>query len=236
MLGKLKFFLLTATLLCGVACSQGGENQENTGGNNNNGGNENPSAVTEINGTVIKSGNNVFGLISEATTGKGIAGVPVTDGYSWVVTDNNGVYQMPGNRWARRIWFTIPAEYEVPVDPENGRPIFYSKSAPVSSKQNRNDWVLTPLAQPEDEFTILAIGDPQCKVAAEAERFAAEQDAAAKMALAAAIEAQGKAEAEAARAAGMIPVGLGKRILRTETAASFALSCLVYELEMNRFS
>ena len=39
-------------------------------------------------------------------------------------------------------------------------------------------------------------------------------------------------EAEAARRAGLIPVGLGKRILRTETAASFALACLVYELEM----
>ena len=40
------------------------------------------------------------------------------------------------------------------------------------------------------------------------------------------------AEAEAAKRAGLIPVGLGKRILRTETAASFVLSCLVYELEM----
>ncbi len=40
------------------------------------------------------------------------------------------------------------------------------------------------------------------------------------------------AEAAAARAAGMRQVGLGKRILRTETAASFALSCLVYEFEM----
>ena len=39
-------------------------------------------------------------------------------------------------------------------------------------------------------------------------------------------------EAAHAKAAGWIPVGLGKRILRTETAASFALSCLVYELEM----
>ncbi|MBQ7334967.1 MAG: 16S rRNA (uracil(1498)-N(3))-methyltransferase [Clostridia bacterium] len=39
------------------------------------------------------------------------------------------------------------------------------------------------------------------------------------------------AEAEAAKRAGMIPVGLGKRILRTETAASFALACLVYEFE-----
>ncbi|MBQ9784668.1 MAG: 16S rRNA (uracil(1498)-N(3))-methyltransferase [Clostridia bacterium] len=40
-------------------------------------------------------------------------------------------------------------------------------------------------------------------------------------------------EAEAAKRAGLVPVGLGKRILRTETAASFALACLVYEFEMN---
>ncbi|MBQ9798069.1 MAG: 16S rRNA (uracil(1498)-N(3))-methyltransferase [Clostridia bacterium] len=39
-------------------------------------------------------------------------------------------------------------------------------------------------------------------------------------------------EAEAARERGLISVGLGKRILRTETAASFALSCLVFALEM----
>lgn len=39
-------------------------------------------------------------------------------------------------------------------------------------------------------------------------------------------------EAEQARRAGLIPVGLGKRILRTETAASFVLACLVYELEL----
>lgn len=44
------------------------------------------------------------------------------------------------------------------------------------------------------------------------------------------------AEAAYAREAGLIPVGLGKRILRTETAASFALACLVYELEMNEKS
>jgi len=41
-----------------------------------------------------------------------------------------------------------------------------------------------------------------------------------------------QAEALAAKEAGMIPVGLGKRILRTETAASFVLACLVYELEL----
>ncbi len=39
-------------------------------------------------------------------------------------------------------------------------------------------------------------------------------------------------EAEYAENSGMIPVGLGKRILRTETASSFALGCLVYEFEL----
>ena len=40
------------------------------------------------------------------------------------------------------------------------------------------------------------------------------------------------AEVEKARAAGFIPVGLGKRILRTETAPLFVLSCLCYEFEL----
>ncbi|WP_123039797.1 16S rRNA (uracil(1498)-N(3))-methyltransferase [Cohnella candidum] len=36
-------------------------------------------------------------------------------------------------------------------------------------------------------------------------------------------------EAEETSAAGAIPVGLGKRILRTETAALYALACIAYE-------
>lgn len=39
-------------------------------------------------------------------------------------------------------------------------------------------------------------------------------------------------EAELARASGMKLAGLGKRILRTETAAAFVLGCLSYELEL----
>ncbi|MBR3894960.1 MAG: 16S rRNA (uracil(1498)-N(3))-methyltransferase [Clostridia bacterium] len=41
-------------------------------------------------------------------------------------------------------------------------------------------------------------------------------------------------EAQAAEEAGLFPVGLGKRILRTETAASFVLACLVYEMELSK--
>ncbi len=40
-------------------------------------------------------------------------------------------------------------------------------------------------------------------------------------------------EAEYAREHGMLTVGLGPRILRTETVPSFVLGCLAYELEMD---
>ncbi len=40
------------------------------------------------------------------------------------------------------------------------------------------------------------------------------------------------AEAEYAAREGLIPVGLGNRILRTETASSFVLGCIVYEFEL----
>lgn len=39
-------------------------------------------------------------------------------------------------------------------------------------------------------------------------------------------------EVEKAKAAGFTPIGLGKRILRTETAPLFVLSCLSYEFEL----
>ena len=42
-----------------------------------------------------------------------------------------------------------------------------------------------------------------------------------------------KTEYEKARERGFLMCGLGKRILRTETAATFALSCLVYETELS---
>lgn len=43
-------------------------------------------------------------------------------------------------------------------------------------------------------------------------------------------------EVKRAKDAGMIPIGLGKRILRTETASGFVLSCLSYVTELGGFS
>ena len=38
----------------------------------------------KLNGTRIDKKNNLFGLVKDSRTGKGIAGVPVTDGYTSV--------------------------------------------------------------------------------------------------------------------------------------------------------
>ncbi|MCQ2139440.1 MAG: calcineurin-like phosphoesterase C-terminal domain-containing protein [Bacteroidales bacterium] len=117
---------------------------------------------TEINGTTLDATTNLAGLIKDSKTGKGIAGVAVSDGYSYTVTDANGVYQMKRNSKARKVYYTTPAQYEVYLDSKNHIPCFYSPSKMVASKKYRVDFTLTPLAAVETDFTLVAVGDPQC--------------------------------------------------------------------------
>lgn len=127
---------------------------------------------SEINGTTIIEGNNLIGLVSDSNSGKGIAGVAVSDGYSVVKTDINGVYQFKGSRYATAVFISLPAGYQVPLDNAK-KPAFY-KVGIVRNSVNRNDFTLTPLTESEDNFTLLAIGDPQCSNATEAGRYKTE--------------------------------------------------------------
>ena len=126
-----------------------------------------------INGTTIAEGMNACGLVSDAKTGKGIPGIPVTDGYSYVVTDANGVYQMAANRYTRNIYLSVPAEFKIPLDPATHLPLFYSTKDFVKSKVNRNDFTLEP-QEVETNFTMIMIGDPQCQTAAQVDRYRTE--------------------------------------------------------------
>ena len=116
-----------------------------------------------INGTAILEGNNGIGLITDAKTGKGIEGVPVTDGYNYTATDANGVYQMKLDSRTRNVYMSVPAAYKIPLDEYNHAPRFYSVGKFDMGRQNRNDFVLEPLDAPEKEFTLVMIGDPQCQ-------------------------------------------------------------------------
>ena len=130
--------------------------------------------VDEINGTKIQEGMTAVGLIKNASTGKGIPGIPVTDGYTYVVTDANGVYQMAANRFTRKIYMSVPSEYKIPLDPSTHMPLFYSAGNYDKSVVNRFDYTLEPLAAPEDNFTLIMIGDPQCQTESEATRYKTE--------------------------------------------------------------
>ena len=159
-----RFFTATA-LFWAVACEKPVSNSGNGGDDV-----DNPSAsVTEINGTSIDEGNNLIGLVADTATGKGIPGVVVSDGYSVVKTDANGVYQFEGSRYAANVFISVPAEYQIPMDNLN-QPAFYKKGV-VKNKVNRNDFNLTKLLEPEENFTLVAIGDPQVKQASHITRY-----------------------------------------------------------------
>ncbi|MBO4671449.1 MAG: calcineurin-like phosphoesterase C-terminal domain-containing protein [Bacteroidales bacterium] len=134
-------------------------------------------ALTEssINGTTILGSSDTAGLITDSTTGLGIPGVPVSDGYSFTVTDANGVYQMQRNPLSRKIYYTTPAAYEINLDSTNHYPEFFTPGI-INSETGRirADFTLTPLATPETQFTLLCVGDPQCYRDSEASRYEAE--------------------------------------------------------------
>lgn len=116
--------------------------------------------ISEINGTKILAGNNIVGLISDKQTGNGIAGVPVSDGYKFTVTDANGVYQMAADPLCRYVFYTLPAEYKTTLD-EDHCPRFFSKGKIDLEIVNRNDFVLERKTVDETNWTFIGISDPQ---------------------------------------------------------------------------
>ena len=172
-------FAATA-LFWAVAC----EKPEQPGNGSGDSGNSGvvPPVSTEINGTTILEGNNLVGLVSDANTGKGISGVSVSDGFSVVRTDVNGVYQFKGSRYATTVFISLPSDYQVPLDAAK-KPAFY-KVGIVNNSVNRNDFTLTPLTVNEENFTLVAIGDPQCANQNEVSRYSTETMTDIKMTLA----------------------------------------------------
>lgn len=114
-----------------------------------------PDEGTKVNGTVIEETNTLYGLARDVTTGKPIVGLPVTDGFTYAITDANGVYQMVKNEKARCVYPSIPAEYEIPMD-EGNQPLFYQY---IKGETQRYDFNLSQRTSSWDDFTIMAITD-----------------------------------------------------------------------------
>ena len=129
-----------------------------------------------INGTAIASESNVAGLVSNSLTGAGIPGVPVSDGYSFVLTDENGVYQMVRDPRSRKIYYNTPAAYKINLDEKKHIPCFYTPEILDTDPdvKYRADFTLEPLDAPETDFTLFMIGDPQCYQSSEVDRYTSE--------------------------------------------------------------
>lgn len=109
-------------------------------------------AVEGLNGTEILAASTRIGLVTDASTGLGIPGIPVTDGYSFVMTDENGVYQMTANYECRTVSISLPSGYDIPVDAA-GQILFWGTNS------YRNDFKLSPRSSSWNDFSIVAVSD-----------------------------------------------------------------------------
>ena len=121
------------------------------------------SETSTLNGTTLIPENNIYGMIVNKTTGMGIPGVPVSDGFQFVVTDENGVYQFKASKGARRVYYTLPSGYEVTLDSEFKRPKFFNDCEIEDKTSYRKDFILTPADWDQSKFTLLVMADPQVR-------------------------------------------------------------------------
>lgn len=107
---------------------------------------------------VVVPENSVYGYVKDSN-GNPIQGVAVSDGFSVVQTDEDGLYVI--NNVSPLCWYiyiSLPAEYEVPIN-NYGQPCFYQR---YGEENIRYDFALTPLAGGKEEtFALFVLGDPQ---------------------------------------------------------------------------
>ena len=102
---------------------------------------------------------NISGTLLD-TDGKGVAGVIVSDGYNCVQTDSLGRYKMKRDSLARFIYYSVPADCEVPTHSETDRTAFFYQA--VTNKKKKYDFTLRRLPNgKETYYKMIVIGDPQ---------------------------------------------------------------------------
>ena len=130
--------LLSILLLClllAAGCEQGlplppkpdkEQNKEQSEDKGENGQQQEPQQSIVVNGTTIAQTTTLYGIVKDKQSNQGIAGVVVSDGFTCVKTDDNGVYQLTHDSRSKMVYISVPAQYEIPVDGGN-MPAFYKQ-------------------------------------------------------------------------------------------------------------
>lgn len=95
----------------------------------------------------------VSGTVIDSSTGKGISGVAISDGYTCTVTNEAGEYYFDADSLARTVSMTVPARYEIPLDSE-GKPCFFRYIG-----SGDFNFVLQPRKTVSNKFTLIALAD-----------------------------------------------------------------------------
>ncbi len=99
----------------------------------------------------------VTGRVAD-TSGQGMAGIPVSDGYEIVVTDADGRYRIDSEKTLGLVFITTPTGYQ-PATTHGNRPDFWRLLTTPADEPETADFVLEPTD--DSKFAFLALADNQ---------------------------------------------------------------------------
>lgn len=115
--------------------------------------------------------NHIYGYITDKSNGEPIPNVAVSDGFSVVTTDKDGLFMMKPHEDSWHIFYSLPAEYKVTVD-TNGLPKFYTFR--TADKQEYNFSLRKIEGGKENKFALFTFADPQVSSSTGLRRFTSE--------------------------------------------------------------
>ena len=95
------------------------------------------------------------------------ADIVVSDGFNCVTTDSNGNYAIKPHKETYYIYYSIPADCEVPTN-SYGQPAFFTKYNEQTTTYN---FTLTKLPAKEEKFALFCFADVQCANTSQINRF-----------------------------------------------------------------
>jgi hypothetical protein len=106
---------------------------------------------------VVSSGQTqtIHGYIYDKTSGKGLPGIVVSDGYTVMVTDQKGAYSFTKHPSAAFVFFSTPAGYKIAHD--GGVPVFYTRL----EKDTAYNFYLEKEAVSDKKHLLVVAADPQ---------------------------------------------------------------------------
>ena len=102
--------------------------------------------------------------------GKGLGGVPVTDGVTVTQTDARGQFRFASSTRQPYVYLSVPAGYRIPQH-ETGTARFYQPLDNEDRDAVEANFSLQPMAWDDEEHAFLVLADPQMGIESELQEF-----------------------------------------------------------------